>query len=984
MLKRALHVLKTSLVILPRLVPAVVTVASILVITGLIRDLQRVACAWHFLAVAVLLILVQRKAWTPARILALLGCCMPLYSLLSGRTILSDGTASGLLMVNIASLLMMDARGRLTRILLALGSISLLLAIGLVNALAYALDLNQAIGWHAFTAMGPLSSFIFALIGFRLIADTLQQLVVPQHLRLVSTFMVLSSSLLLTLFGWQAAVYVEKIQLKNQTAMKVQAMQELVQAELQSFSKSLQRMAHRWVVAGSTPEYLWRADALSYFNHMVGIVGVGYADSQTVIRWIEPKATNEAAEGFQLNSEPLRDYAIRMARLSQNAALTRAVNLKQGGLGFLLLVPLQNKGMELGLVYMAVRYEEFIRHHLRWEGYALSIREGDTVIFQDRQNQEFDGSLWRMTRRLELDGTTWEFTLEPGPELLNKAQSSMPLSILLVGLLFSALTSTLQYLYFRTREAHTQGARLMQWNHAIVNGSQLAIISMDRDGLIRSFNPAAQHLLGYTPDEVLGKASILQWHDGEELRLRAQALSFELGRPIPADFAVLVAKADLGGVDRQQWTYITKSKERRTVDLAVHALRDESNTIHGYVGIVEDISDKVRRDKELQEALNRAEVATVAKSRFLANMSHEIRTPINGIMGMVRLLLDTRLQTEQKVYAEAIASSADNLLVIVNDILDLSKVEAGRLELEITALHLPSLLRTVEANLEFVARKKGVAFQTIMSPDLPEYVEGDPTRIRQILLNLVSNAIKFTPAGQVVMKTSLVTRTAAGARIHFEVIDSGIGIPKEAQDKIFQPFVQADASTTRRFGGTGLGLSISQHLVLMMKGQIGVTSAVNQGSRFWFTLDLPLAAQTTAAAARTAEAVQDRLRILIVEDNAINQIVAKKSLQKYGYELTVVNNGQEALDALNRASFDLILMDCEMPLMDGYEATRRIRSSGAAYQDIPIIAMTANAMTGDREHCLKAGMNEYIAKPFVVQDVLNTIQKVIKSPRSAA
>ncbi|HET9240418.1 MAG TPA: ATP-binding protein [Oligoflexus sp.] len=978
MLKPALHTLKTSLSAFPRLVPVVVMIVSTLVITGLIKDMQRVICAWHFILIGCLLLSVQRKIWTFSWALALLGCVLPLYSLLAGRNLLSEGTAVGILLVNSGTVLMMNARGRLTRVLLALGCISFLFAISLVNVLAYALDLKQAIGWHAFTSMAPLSSFLFALIGLSLIVMTLKQLTVPKHVRLVTTILVLSSSLLLTLFGWQAAVYVEKIQLKNQTAMKVQAMQDLVQAELQGFSKSLMRMAQRWVVAGSTPEYLWRADALGYFNHMVGITGVGYADAQTVIRWIEPKATNDAAEGFQLNSEPLRDYAIRMARLSQNAALTRAVSLKQGGLGFLLLVPLQNRGMELGLVYMAVRYEEFIRHHLRWEGYSLTIHEKGRVIFEDRQTHDFDASFWRITRPLEFDGTSWEFTLEPGPELINNTHSSMPLSILWVGLLFSFLTTTLQYLYFKTREAHEEGARLMRWNHAIVDGSQLGIISMNRDGLVKSFNPAAQNLLGYAADEVIEKASALLWHDDEELRLRALTLGEDLGRPIAAGIAVLVAKADLGGVDRQQWTYITKAKERRTVDLAIHALRDETTAIHGYVGIVEDISDKVRRDKELQDALSRAEVATLAKSRFLANMSHEIRTPINGILGMVRLLLDTRMQTEQKVYAEAIASSADNLLVIVNDILDLSKVEAGRLELEITAFHLPSLLRTVEANLEFAARKKGVALQNIMSADLPEHVKGDPTRIRQILLNLVSNAIKFTPAGQVVMKTSVVAKNSAGAQIRFEVMDTGIGIPKDALDKVFQPFVQADASTTRRFGGTGLGLSISQHLVLMMKGQIGVESEVDQGSRFWFTLDLPLAIQSPAAGSQGPEVIQDQLRILIVEDNAINQIVAKKSLQKYGYDLTVVNNGQEALDVLNQQSFHLILMDCEMPIMDGYEATRRIRSSGAAYQNIPIIAMTANAMMGDREHCLKAGMDDYITKPFAVQDVLSKVQKIIE------
>jgi PAS domain S-box-containing protein len=982
--KLLLHSLKISLLALPRLVVILVIAASALVITGLVKDMQRVICAWHFVLIACLLLGLQLQAWRASRILALVSCGLPLYSLLSGNEIFSEGTAVGYLLVSLGTLLLIKARGQLIRVFLALGCISLLFAMSLVNALAYALDINQALGWHAFTSMSPLSSFLFAWIGLSLVVFTLHQLIVPQHLRIVTSFLVLSSSLLLTLFGWQAAVYVEKIQLKNQTAMKVQAMQELVQAELQGFSKSLMRMAHRWVVAGSTPEYLWRADALAYFDHMAGITGLGYADAQTVIRWIEPKATNEAAEGFQLNSEALRDYAIRMARLSQHAALTRAIGLKQGGLGFLLLVPLQNQGMELGFVYMAVRYDEFIRHQLRWDGYSLTIREGDTVIFEDRSAHDFDASFWRITRHLPLAGTTWKFTLEPGPALINRAHSSMPLSILLVGLLFSILTTTLQHLYFKTREAHEQGARLIQWNHAIVEGSQLGIISMNRDGLVKSFNPAAQQLLGYSADEVIGKASALLWHDSEELSFRARTLSEELGRPITAGVGVLVAKADLGGVDRQQWIYITKSQERRTVDLAVHALRDESNAIHGYVGIVEDISDKVRREQELQDALKRAEVATLTKSRFLANMSHEIRTPINGIMGMVRLLLDTQMQTEQKVYAEAVASSADNLLVIVNDILDLSKVEAGRLDLDITAFHLPALLRAVEVNLEFVARKKGVAFQNIMSANLPEYVKGDPTRIRQILLNLVSNAIKFTPAGQVVMKTSLVTRNSATAQIHFEVMDSGIGIPKDAQNKIFQPFVQADASTTRRFGGTGLGLSISQHLVHMMKGQIGVESEINQGARFWFTLDLPLADGTPAVGSPHADVIREHLRILIVEDNAINQVVAKKSLQKHGYDVTVVNNGQEALDALNRESFHLILMDCEMPVMDGYEATSRIRSSGAAYQNIPIIAMTANAMTGDRDHCLKAGMNEFIAKPFVVQDVLDTIQKVMNIQRSAA
>jgi PAS domain S-box-containing protein len=835
------------------------------VVTGVIKDLQRVSCAFHFILIAVLLWSLQQRRWGITRLLQLGLIAVPLFTLVSNQNILSYGTAVCVLLLAAGTFLMTLMGRELLRLMSALGLICLVFALGLVNLLAYFLDVDQAVSWHVLATMSPLSSLLFVISGLSFMILAVQDRVLLPHMRTVTSFLVLLSSLLLTFFGWQAALFVEKSQARHQAELKAHALQDLVRAEIQNLSKSLSRMAHRWEVAGSTPEYLWREDALSYFHHMPGIAGIGFADEATVIRWIEPKAGNSAAIGFQLSSDPKRAEAIHMARQTRHAILTQAVNLKQGGFGFLLFVPLQKEGHELGLVYMAVRYHEWLGHIMSWEGYALTIREHGRTVFEDKAADAFDGSFWRSTAVLPLPGTAWEFVLEPTAMTIRQLQSPMPMAILLVGLVFSLLTATLQHLYFKAREARDQGERLMHWNHAIVNGSPLGIISTDVHGLVKSFNPAAEKLLGYRADEVIHQASPVLWHDPDEMRQRADELSQESARPIAPAFPVLVAKAERGGTDRQHWTCITKSGDRRIIDLGVHALRDESNAICGFVGIMEDISAKVRHEKELQEALTRAEVATVAKSRFLANMSHEIRTPINGIMGMVQLILDSRLDAEQRVYAEAIRTSADNLLILVNDILDLSKVEAGRVEIESTSFQLPELLQTIEANLSFVAKKKGIAFQNIRAGDLPQFVLGDPTRLRQILLNLVSNAIKFTPAGQVVMKTSVLKEDRGQARILFEVIDTGIGIPQDVQDKIFEPFVQADASTTRRFGGTGLGLPISRNLVQLMKGEMGFESVMNQGSRFWFTLDLPISKPVVKPAPGSTWVLPTQLRILFLK-----------------------------------------------------------------------------------------------------------------------
>ncbi len=524
------------------------------------------------------------------------------------------------------------------------------------------------------------------------------------------------------------------------------------------------------------------------------------------------------------------------------------------------------------------------------------------------------------------------------------------------------------------------------------------------DGYFTRVNPAWQRTLGYSSEELVARPFLDFVHPDDRESTIAAMSALKTGVRI-SDFENRYRARD-GSYKWLLWNAAPFSElgsiyadarditeRKRTED----ALKRHGQEMEAARREQQDNAERLAQlVRELEVAKRVAEEATAAKGEFLANMSHEIRTPMNGIIGMTELALRTKLTVRQREYLRSVQHSAEALLTLINDILDFSKIEARRLSLERVTFDLRETVEEAVRLLAPRAHEKGLELACHIQPDVPETVVSDPGRLRQVLLNLVGNAIKFTEHGEVVVTVEVQEARGSAAALHFTVSDTGIGIPAEKQWQIFGAFVQADASTTRRYGGSGLGLTISAQLVELMGGRVWLESEAGRGSRFHFVARVgvqpPEREPALSADLQNLRVLivddhpvnRRRLRILVAEDNPANQKLVLALLKRQGHTVTLANNGQEAVAKAARGAFDLILMDVQMPLMSGLEATAAIRAqeSAAPGRHVPIMAMTAHAMAGDRETCLQAGMDGYVSKPIRLEELLASID--VMSGASAA
>ena len=913
---------------------------------------------------------------------------------------------------------------------------------------------------------------------------------------------------------------------------------ERLHAQLDERMGALRRMAHRWASNGTPPLGSWESDAKAYLSDFGDIDLMVWVDPTLHARWLVPLLGNEASLGVDVarvgasvSDMRRRDAALR-ARDRHQPTMSQILTLQTGAYGFGLFLPIYHDGAFEGLIVgrfeMQRTLERLLASQVR-ERFRISVVDADTILLA------LPGP--------EAAGPTWRFPVSPlQPQLqlqlqatlptLHSMGSRLPMAVMLAGIGLSLLAAAAAYWALLARARARALGRTVSLQKGILDGAQQSVFCTDLTGTIVTFNAGAEAMLGYTAAQVLGLATPLMFHDAAELAARARELGDVWGELVPADCNALIRPAQRQGNETRTWTHIRQDGSRLPVLLTISAIRDNQGAIFQYLWIGVDISLAKKTEAELIRARDAAEAASQARTSFLALISHEIRTPLNGIIGMTGLLLDTVQDPIQRRYTEIVQSSGSHLLTLINDILDLSKIEAGKLTLEALTFDLRALIEAQTDTFLARAREKKSTLHIDLDPNLPPLLRGDPVRIGQILLNLISNAVKFTVGGHITVSARCGAFDRDGATIQMRVSDSGIGMNEEQQTRLFEPFAQADSSTARRYGGTGLGLSICKRLVDLMQGTIGVESQPDTGSTFWFDIrlqrdeastqagggthaslvdlhalvvdddlvacnilqvymaawgmrvslahtsalarqqvldalagpapcdvvllnmhlpdgdgialstwihaqascsalpmlfiatsdppargSLPPASASllkpvhegelhrallqicagrkpgraqppalaalpslTATAANTRAGTLER-RILVAEDNQVNQLLVMTLLRQFGYTAEAVKNGQEALDALRRASFDLVLMDCQMPEMDGFQATAAIRAQEASCGGhIPIVALTANAMPEDQDRCMHAGMDAYLPKPIQRDRLAQTLKQWLGQP----
>ena len=1019
-------------------------------------------------------------------------------------------------------------------------------ALGLIALFAYWSDVPTTHGWGRLAQMAFHTAIGIVFIGLGLVAlawtrAKRQKINAPHWLPSLVTI----GAITVTFGLWQALYNQEHSNIKHTIQVEAHNLKKQLEMELNTRILTLEQMANRWGQRPlGTPRDEWEADARRYIKDYDSYQAIEWADPLFYIRWVEPEAGNEEAINLNLKTYTNRKIALEYARDNRVTVLTRKHTLSQGGSGIIIYTPIYHGDRFGGFIIGVFRTDELFKSALPRdfaENYSLVLIDEDEVVFQYGEDLTKNHEHWVVEEEINSHGALWKARIFPNIQTIQNLHSPVDEAMLILGLIMSGLLVVAVYftqearrrnresvktnhdLKYEIMERHRAGEELRiseQHNRDIVEKSLGFICTHKLDGTLLSINPAAANSVGYSPNEMIGK--------------NLSEFIPPSGRPRFEKYLEKIRKTgELSGI----FNVLRKSGEIRVWEYK-NTLYEKTGEESYILGHAVDITERNQMETELKNARNAAIESARIKAEFLANMSHEIRTPMNGVLGMTELLADTSLDETQREYLETIKKSGESLLGIINDILDFSKMEAGKLRFDKIDFDLRNTVENVVEMFAEQAAGKQIELASLVNSDVAVDLCGDPGRLRQILTNLIGNAVKFTETGEIIVRVAKETETKKTITLRFSIADTGIGIRTEEQKTLFHAFTQADGSITRRFGGTGLGLTISKQLIEMMDGEITVESNFGEGSTFIFTavfekqpadkkqkqippadltnlrtlivddnetnrkilsyqiksfgisgeeaedgktaldilqtaaehgnpfnlviLDLLMPEMDGFKLAREIKAdsrikdariilmpsygrrghgrvakkididgylikpikqadlfdcisavsagtsvkpdgqktsvkkhlvtrhtiTENRFKnkelILLVEDNAVNQKLIKIQLERIGYRADIAENGFEALNALKKNQYALVLMDCQMPQMDGYAATEEIRRSEAGEKRIPIIAITANVMPDEIEKCFAAGMDDYLAKPFSQENLENTIKNWLKKDSGIA